>query len=176
VLGAEVLQQWGLVAPREQMRIGHVKGAGGSGEGRGWAANAEKQAVAGAERLRAVGAVVAGAGALDGAGVGDGAPVATRGCMGAVWRTRGHPTRGQTVNGAVAWEGALAASGVDSGAPVATRGRLGSAGRAKGSSLGGFGGLGVRLLVCGTEVVLGRPALQISGGVVVRWRPLQAAC
>jgi hypothetical protein len=46
------------------MGIGHVKGAGGSGDGRGWAAKVETQTTAGAGRLRAVGGVVVSAGAL----------------------------------------------------------------------------------------------------------------
>jgi hypothetical protein len=50
-------------------------------------------------RGRAVGSAVVGAGVWVGASIGDGAPVATRGCVGGVWWTGGHPTRGRAVGG-----------------------------------------------------------------------------
>jgi hypothetical protein len=69
---------WSL-APREQMGIGHKKGAERSGEGLGWAAHTDALTVAGAGRFRAVCCVVVSTGALVCIGVVDGAPVATRG-------------------------------------------------------------------------------------------------
>jgi hypothetical protein len=61
------------------------------------------------------------AGVLVGEGIGDGAPVATRGCVGGVWWTWGHPTRGRAAGGVVVGAGASVGVGVGDGAPVATR-------------------------------------------------------
>jgi hypothetical protein len=63
-------------------------------------------------RGRAVGGVVVGEGASVGAGVGGGAPVATRGCVRDVWLTGGHPTQGRAVHSAVVGAGELLGAGI----------------------------------------------------------------
>jgi hypothetical protein len=56
-------------------------------------------------------------------GFGDGALVASRGRVGNVGWTGGHPSRGRAVGGVMAGAGALEGVGIADGAPVATRGR-----------------------------------------------------
>jgi hypothetical protein len=66
-------------------------------------------------RGRAMVIVVVGARVSVGAGIGDGAPEATRGCVGGDWWTCGHPTPWRAVSGAVVGVGALVGTGVDGG-------------------------------------------------------------
>jgi hypothetical protein len=59
-------------------------------------------------------------------GLGDGAPVASRGRVGSVGWTGGHPSRGRAVGDVMAGAGALEGAGIADGALVATRGCVGS--------------------------------------------------
>jgi hypothetical protein len=69
----------------------------------------------GTPHARTCGAVV-GVSALLGAGIGDGALVATWGCVGGEWWTGDHPTRRGALGSAVVGTAALVGAGIDGGA------------------------------------------------------------
>jgi hypothetical protein len=120
-LGQRCSSSWGLVAPhhrwflapQKQMGIRHIKGAWGSGDGRGWAAIVEAQTMARVGRLRAVSGMLVSAGAV---GVCGHRRWDSGGDLGGgVKWTGGHPMRGRVEGVVVAGPGASVGAGIDAG-------------------------------------------------------------